>query len=527
MSNDADETTEDGQEIGLRHVRDDGLAFCYPTDTTDDDGDPFANVIAQFRADSEELGEHMGKLIKLLSKPEYKKATVERFAEIARSISEVYETGGPWQVRQNMFELAEAWRIRAAELGDVWALYNLACREAEPPRGITRPIAADADDTENPTKWLYAAFDAVLLEFGKPPDDFQKADRTEKLLDMASDLIRWRHRESAKEGCEMFSKMLAALAKASMLERMAHELKPLRDEILPTMPGLRVLDGISPSGDKYIKWALEKYQPLCDAPTPLAPVPDDLAAMKNALDDEFPWFAEVTAWVMRQLSIRSGGEMGFKIPPLLLLGDPGVGKTRYAYRLSELSRLPFMCLGLAGKTDNRDLSGTARGWSSGHPGRVIALINERKVANPIVLLDEIDKTGGSDHNGRIRDTLLTLFEPSSAVRVYDDFLWGHADLSRVTWIATANSTATMPTTLLDRVQVKVVPQPKKEHYPAIVKRALGDYLRNEGLNPGWIPSFTESQWKWLGKYFKSPRQAKRATEMLANHLLTQAAGQPA
>ena len=521
MSNDADEK-EDDQE-NENGFPDDGLIVCLPFDaaTDEDSGDPYEDMIEQLKADSEELDAHIEKLISLLRKPEYKKTNTERFAVIAREISEAYENPVvPWQLRNKTIELAKKWRMKAAELGDVWTLYDFACREADPHRG-SKSIA----DPENPTKWLYAAFDAVLLEFGKPPDDFQKADRTEKLLDMAGDLIRWRHRESAKDGCEMFSKMLAALAKASMLERMAHELKPLRDEILPTMPGLRVLDGISPSGDKYIKSALEKYQPLCDAPTPLAPVPDDLAAMKNALDEEFPWFIEVTAWVMRQLSIRSGGGMGFKIPPLLLLGDPGVGKTRYAYRLAELSRLPFMCLGLAGKNDNRDLSGTARGWSSGHPGRVIALINERKVANPIVLLDEIDKTGGSDHNGRIRDTLLTLFEPSSAVRVYDDFLWGHADLSRVTWIATANSTATMPTTLLDRVQVKVVPQPKKEHYHAIVKRALGDYLRNEGLNPGWIPSFTENEWKWLGKYFKSPRQAKRATEMLANHLLTQAAGQ--
>jgi ATP-dependent Lon protease len=286
---------------------------------------------------------------------------------------------------------------------------------------------------------------------------------------------------------------------------------------------LLVLDSVMPSADRAVKPLLDQYRVLCDAPKPLARVPD-LIPVSEALNTEFPWFADVTTWILRQLAVRSGGRLGFKIPPLLLLGPPGVGKTSYLQRLAELSGLPFLSLSLAGKSDNRDLAGTARGWGTGHPSRVIALINETRTANPIVLLDEIDKAGGSDHNGRVIDTLLTLLEPASSTKFYDDFLWGHADLSRVSWIATANSTATLPTTLLGRMEVKRMPHPRPEHYPAIVKRALDGYLRREGLDPAWMGNTTPTEWDWLGQYFTSPRLARRATEMLVNHRLTDAAG---
>ena len=74
------------------------------------------------------------------------------------------------------------------------------------------------------------------------------------------------------------------------------------------------------------------------------------------------------------------------------------------------------------------------------------------------------------------------------------------------------------------MEVKRVPHPKPEHYPAIVKRALDGYLRREGLDPAWMGNITLTEWDWLGQYFTSPRLARRAVEMLVNHRLTDAAG---
>ena len=420
-----------------------------------------------------------------------------------------------------MDDLSLEWKAYAAQLGDMDSRFELAQRDA-------RLYGLGSGEWRgSESAWIPPAWESVLDGFGDsklPPMSFQRNEKAARLLDMAGKLIRWRHHESRQAATGWVSVLLKKLGEAGLIDPLSDQLNPLRDEFLRSMDGaLRVLDTVMPSADRVVKPILDQYQALCNLPTPLARVPD-LMPISEALESEFPWFAEVTAWILRQLAVRGSGTLGFKIPPLLLLGPPGVGKTSYLQRLAELSGLPFLSLSLAGKSDNRDLAGTARGWGTGHPSRVIALIKETRTANPIVLLDEIDKAGGSNHNGRITDTLLTLLEPASSAKFYDDFLWGHADLSRVSWIATANATATLPTTLLGRMEVKRVPHPKQEHYPAIVKRALDGYLRREGLDPAWMGAITPAEWGWLGQYFTSPRMARRAAEMLANHKLTNAAG---
>ena len=409
----------------------------------------------------------------------------------------------------------------AAQLGDVDSQFDLAQRDAR---------LSGLKNREWPgseSEWIPLAWESVLNAFDVnklPTPPFQRNQEAVRLLDMAGKLIRWRHHESQEAATAWLSNLLKKLGESSLIDSLSDQLNPLRDEFLRSMEGaLLVLDSVMPTADRAVKPLLDQYRVLCDTPTPLARVPD-LEPISEALNSEFPWFADVTTWILRQLAVRSGGTLGFKIPPLLLLGPPGVGKTSYLQRLAGLSGLPFLSLSLAGKSDNRDLAGTARGWGTGHPSRVIALINETRTANPIVLLDEIDKAGGSEHNGRITDTLLTLLEPASSTKFYDDFLWGHANLSRVSWIATANSTATLPNTLLGRMEVKRVPHPKPEHYPSIVKMALDAYLRREGLDPAWMGNISPIEWDWLGQYFTSPRMARRAAEMLVNHRLTDAAG---
>ncbi|ORU89494.1 MAG: hypothetical protein A6F71_00585 [Cycloclasticus sp. symbiont of Poecilosclerida sp. M] len=94
-------------------------------------------------------------------------------------------------------------------------------------------------------------------------------------------------------------------------------------------------------------------------------------------------------------------------------------------------QVPFRAISLAGKSDNRDLAGTARGWSSGRPSMPISLINEHKIANPVIMIDEADKSGGGNHNGRILDTLLNLLEPTTSKRTFNEYLCGNCDFSHI------------------------------------------------------------------------------------------------
>ncbi|MGB4948011.1 MAG: AAA family ATPase, partial [Candidatus Competibacter denitrificans] len=181
-------------------------------------------------------------------------------------------------------------------------------------------------------------------------------------------------------------------------------------------------------------------------------------------------------------------------------------------------------LALGGQTDNRLFNGTARGWNTARPCLPIAAIMDGGIANPIILLDELDKAGGSDSNGRIHDSLLELLEPSSARRYYDEYLCGHADLAHLSWVATANEINYLPRTLLDRFQVLRVDAPEPAHYPAIVRRTVAAFIARRGLHPAYVTPFDEAEWRWLAQQFGSPRQIKRATELLLSHRLLRPSG---
>lgn len=290
----------------------------------------------------------------------------------------------------------------------------------------------------------------------------------------------------------------------------------------PTPQPIRVLDQIEPAATAEANEALKRYAPLLE-PFPLAPIPD-LRALARVLDAEFPWCANITDWLLKQLAVGLHGDGAFHFPPLLLLGDPGVGKTAYMNRVAELTGVASRLLALAGQTDNRLFNGTARGWNTARPSLPIATISDSGIANPILLLDELDKAGGSDSNGRIHDSLLELLEPASARRYYDEYLCGHADLAHLTWVATANQTAHVPRTLLSRFQMLRVEAPEPAHYPAIVRRTVAAFVARRGLHPAYVAPFDEAEWRWLARQFGSPRQARRATESLLSHRLLRPAG---
>jgi hypothetical protein len=285
---------------------------------------------------------------------------------------------------------------------------------------------------------------------------------------------------------------------------------------------IRVLDQIEPAATAEANEALTRYAPLLE-PFPLAPIPD-LRVLARALDAEFPWCATVTDWLLKQLAVGLHGDGAFHFTPLLLLGEPGVGKTAYMNRVAELSGVVSRLLALGGQTDNRLFNGTARGWNTARPSLPIAAIIDGGIANPILLLDELDKAGGSDSNGRIHDSLLELLEPASARRYYDEYLCGHADLAHLSWVATANETTHLPRTLLDRFQVLQVNAPEPTHYPAIVRRTVAAFVARRGLHPAYVEPFDEAEWRWLARQFGSPRRAKRATELLLSHRLLRPSG---
>jgi len=225
---------------------------------------------------------------------------------------------------------------------------------------------------------------------------------------------------------------------------------------------------------------LARPMPLLGGPAP--------AVLAATLSLEFPWLAEAIDAVTGDLRLRAAmGIPWYHCRPLLLTGASGTGKTAFVRRLAQLTGLGYGEFNAAGSTDNRLLAGTARGWAGARPSHLLEIIRRCGSANPLVLVDEIDKTEGGGRNGDIRETLLAMLEPSTAKGWLDECLCVPVDLSAVSWVLTANDTWRLRGPLLTRLRVVTAPPPGAGHLDAVLagirRRLAADYGVSEGELP--------------------------------------------
>lgn len=172
----------------------------------------------------------------------------------------------------------------------------------------------------------------------------------------------------------------------------------------------------------------------------------------------FPHFAPVLDLIQHQFDFAELTERSLQIPPILLGGDPGIGKTRFALDLADalgtvMQRMPFDN-GESGAT----LLGSARNWGNTTYGSVFELLVLGGIANPVILLDEIDKAN-LRQEGDPRASLHSLLEPVTSERVRDISLDFEFNASRVVWIATANELDRIPQSLRSRFNEFWIEQP--------------------------------------------------------------------
>lgn len=223
----------------------------------------------------------------------------------------------------------------------------------------------------------------------------------------------------------------------------------------------------------------------------------------------FPQFNEVTNYLQLQVQISQKFKRPFRLTPILLLGDAGLGKTLFASEVAKLLKLPYFELSLATVTANFALSGTSLQWGEGSPGFIIKSLSESKTANPIILIDEIDKAGG-DSRYSVISAFYTLLEPHTANRFKDEAIPLELDASHVIWIATANESSRINAPILSRMKVSHIKQPLPSEMSGVIDSIYASLLKTHSLE-SFLNPFLEEEVKQELVYL-SPREVRISLE---------------
>jgi ATP-dependent Lon protease len=184
----------------------------------------------------------------------------------------------------------------------------------------------------------------------------------------------------------------------------------------------------------------------------------------KAVDDLYdasPNFAEVIDDLRKFLALAVSGNEAVQFTPMLLLGEPGLGKTYFAKRLAQALGTGFEFVSMSSLTAGWVLTGASSQWHNARPGKVAQTLIEGDYANPVVVLDEVDKAGG-DARYDPMGALYTLLERDTASHFKDEFIDVDMDASHILWVATANDETVIPEPILSRMNVYAIERPDAE-----------------------------------------------------------------
>jgi len=206
----------------------------------------------------------------------------------------------------------------------------------------------------------------------------------------------------------------------------------------------------------------------------------NLKRAAKALDRDHAGLADVKQRILEFIAI--GGrkqEVGGSI--ILFVGPPGVGKTSIGRAIAEAVNRPFYRFSVGGMRDEAEIKGHRRTYIGAMPGKIIQALKQLKAANPVIMIDEVDKIG-NDFRGDPASALLEVLDPEQNSDFLDHYLDVRFDLSRVLFLLTANQLDTVPAPLLDRAEIIRLPGYIADEKVKIARRHLWPrLLKQNGL----------------------------------------------
>ncbi len=242
---------------------------------------------------------------------------------------------------------------------------------------------------------------------------------------------------------------------------------------------------------------------------------DDLENVQKVLDEDHYGLEKVKKRIIEYLAVKQATG-SLKAPILCFFGPPGCGKTSLAKSIARALGRKFYKCSLGGVSDEAEIRGHRRTYVGSMPGRIIQGMTRAGTVNPVFLLDEIDKVGGSNYRGDPASALLEVLDPEQNVSFNDNFIEEPYDLSNVLFIATANNLENVPGPLRDRLELIEVPS-----YTEIEKlKIASDFLIRKqmsanGLKEGDI-TFTEEGLKEMIEFYTREAGVRELERLVAS-----------
>lgn len=232
----------------------------------------------------------------------------------------------------------------------------------------------------------------------------------------------------------------------------------------------------------------------------------DIAHARKVLDEDHFGLEKVKERIIEFLAVLKL-KKELKSPILCLVGPPGVGKTSLGKSIARALGRKYVRMSLGGLRDEAELRGHRKTYIGAMPGRIIQSIRKAKSSNPLFVLDEIDKVAGMNVQGDPQAALLEILDPEQNTNFYDNYLEIEYDLSKVFFLATANTLTTIHPALRDRMEIielsgytleekvqiamrHLVPKQLQENgmensglkfTPTVVAKIISDYTRESGV----------------------------------------------
>lgn len=226
---------------------------------------------------------------------------------------------------------------------------------------------------------------------------------------------------------------------------------------------------------------------------------DDIKHAEKILNEDHYGLEQVKERILEYLAVRALTKKGTS-PIICLVGPPGTGKTSIARSVARALNKKYVRISLGGVRDEAEIRGHRKTYVGAMPGRIVEGMRQASVSNPLMLLDEIDKVS-SDYKGDTSSALLEVLDGEQNVKFRDHYVELPIDLSQVLFIATANTTQTIPGPLLDRMElIEVNSYTENEKFHIARDYLVSKQMERNGLKDSQITFSDKSLEKIIHNY---------------------------